>query len=125
MNSCPTAKFTCLAAALCLLAAWTAAAAPDGTVAFDRAGSRLTITVGGAPFATYVWKDGEVSRPYFAHLCVPGAGQVTRNFPPDPVADRDNDDHATYHPGAWLAFGDINGADDWRLKAPVVHERFA
>ena len=28
------------------------------------------------------------------------------------------------HPGLWLAFGDISGADSWRNKAPVEHEAF-
>jgi hypothetical protein len=28
------------------------------------------------------------------------------------------------HPGLWLAFGDVSGADFWRNKAKVTHERF-
>jgi hypothetical protein len=30
-------------------------------------------------------------------------------------------DHPTFHPGIWLAFGDLSGADNWRLSAPVSH----
>jgi hypothetical protein len=33
-------------------------------------------------------------------------------------------DHATIHPGIWLAFGDLDGSDFWRNKARVVHESF-
>ena len=36
----------------------------------------------------------------------------------------DADDHALLHPGLWLAFGDMNGHDSWRLKAKVAHEQF-
>src|SRR5205823_922437 len=47
---------------------------------------------------------------------------VTRNHPP--VKGQDPTDHATMHPGLWLAFGDLCGADDWRNRASVHHERF-
>ena len=33
---------------------------------------------------------------------------------------QDLDDHPTMHPGLWLAFGDINGADFWRNKGRVL-----
>jgi hypothetical protein len=46
---------------------------------------------------------------------------VTRNHPPQPG---DLNDHATFHPGVWLAFGDLSGADSWRLKARVEHVEF-
>ena len=61
-------------------------------------------------------------RPYFTHVYAPGAVPVTRRFPP--VEGTDPTDHATMHPGLWLAFGDINGADFWRNKGRVEHERF-
>jgi hypothetical protein len=47
---------------------------------------------------------------------------VSRNHPP--VEGTDVMDHPEFHPGAWLAFGDINGSDYWRLKAPVRHVGF-
>jgi hypothetical protein len=37
---------------------------------------------------------------------------------------RDATDHATMHPGLWLAFGDISGADFWRNKGVVRHAGF-
>ena len=74
--------------------------------------------------ASYVWEDASVPRPYFSSLVAPGGTQVTRNYPPDPKHDAGNDDHATFHPGAWLAFGDINGEDFWRNRARVRHARF-
>lgn len=107
---------------MAMAVSFPSAAAPR--IAFALADDSLDITVDGHHFARYVWKDAALSRPYFMHLTAPGGEQVTRNFPPDPVADKGNDDHGTFHPGVWLAFGDINGADYWRLKAPVRHVRF-
>jgi hypothetical protein len=80
---------------------------------------RVEITIGGEPFATYVYRDPVITRPYFAHVHAPGGIQATRTQPP--VAGEDLTDHPTFHPGIWLAFGDLNGADDWRLTAPVEH----
>jgi hypothetical protein len=91
-------------------------------VGFERAPGQLRITVGGKDFATYVYHDPVITRPYFAHVRAPGGVQVTRRHPP--VEGQDPTDHATFHPGVWLAFGDLSGADGWRLRARVDHERF-
>jgi hypothetical protein len=77
----------------------------------------VRITLNGEPLATYVFADPAITRPYFAHVRAPGGTQVTRNQPP--IAGQDLVDHPTFHPGIWLAFGDVSGADDWRLVAPV------
>jgi hypothetical protein len=77
---------------------------------------QVVIHVGDEPIATYSYADPETSRPYFAHLRAPCGIQVTRNHPPQPG---DAQDHKTYHPGIWLAFGDISGSDNWRMKARV------
>ncbi len=82
--------------------------------------SQLKIVVGDNHFATYVYRDPKISRPYFAHVHTPQGIQVTRNHPPQPG---DAQDHADYHPGLWMAFGDIDGHDYWRLKARVVQDR--
>ena len=105
-------------------ASWSAPArAADGPlIEFQAEPGRIRITAGGEPVATYVYRDGEISRPYFAHLFAPGGTRVSRNHPP--VEGKDPTDHATLHPGLWLAFGDLSGADCWRNKARVEHERF-
>jgi hypothetical protein len=92
-------------------------------VTFSREGAQLRILIGGQPFARYVWQDSKISRPYFCDLHIPGGPQLTRNHPP--VEGKDLSDHATYHPGLWLAFGDINGNDYWRLRSPVRQASFA
>ncbi|HEX3727079.1 MAG TPA: DUF6807 family protein [Pirellulales bacterium] len=96
--------------------------AAQGEISFATHDDRLTITVGGEPFAVYAWRDGQVRRPYFAHLHAPGRLQVTRNFPPR--EGQDAPDHATMHPGLWLAFGDISAGDFWRNQASVEHVEF-
>jgi hypothetical protein len=94
----------------------------SGDVTFTRGPGRLEIAVGGAPFAVYVYEDPAIPRPYFAHVRAPGGIQVTRTHPP--VEGKDATDHATVHPGIWLAFGDLGGADFWRNKGRVRHEHF-
>lgn len=97
-------------------------AAERAPISFVGEPGKLLIKVGGRPLATYVYADKEILRPYFAHVRAPGGIQVTRNHPP--VEDKDPADHATYHPGIWMAFGDVSGSDYWRNRAKVVHERF-
>ena len=97
-------------------------AADRSPVTFARAEGQLAIRVGSQPLATYVYADKEITRPYFAHVRAPGGVQVTRNHPPDKTAD--STDHATFHPGIWMAFGDLSGSDNWRNRARVVHQQF-
>jgi hypothetical protein len=97
-------------------------AADPPKVELNKQPGQVEITVGGKPFATYVYADPKISRPYFAHVHSPTGQQVTRNHPP--VAGQDKMDHPEFHPGIWLAFGDIGGNDYWRLKAPVKHVEF-
>jgi hypothetical protein len=91
-------------------------------VTFCSKDGALHIQVDRKPFATYVWGDRNVRRPYFAHLHAPNGKQVTRTHPP--VAGTDATDHDAMHPGLWLAFGDLGGADFWRNKGTVAHVEF-
>lgn len=91
-------------------------------VSFRQDENVLHIDIGGKPFADYIFVDEKISRPYFAHVKTPSGIQATRNHPPDP--EKDAADHPEYHPGIWMAFGDISGNDYWRNKARVEHESF-
>lgn len=102
------------------LAAQALAADPP-KVELNKQPGQVEITVGGKPFATYVYADPKISRPYFAHVHAPNGTQVTRNHPP--IAGKDKMDHPEFHPGIWMAFGDISGNDYWRLKAPVKQSK--
>lgn len=120
-----------LAAALiaCWGAAPSSASADDVTpgrrvaLTFEERQVRIDIRDGAqsTPFATYVFVDEAISRPYFCNLHTPSGRLVTR---PRPLGPGDLDDHPDLHPGLWLAFGDLNGSDFWRLKAPVRHVGF-
>lgn len=91
-------------------------------VAFEQNDTSLRITIDGKPFATYMWQDRNILRPYFAHVHAPDGKPVTRNQPP--VEGKDATDHANMHPGIWLAFGDLGGSDFWRNKGSVQHVEF-
>jgi hypothetical protein len=112
--------FCCLAAAFFLVAPARAENSPR--VETHNLAGKVEITVGGKPFATYVYADPKITRPYFAHVRAPNGTQVTRNHPP--VPGQDKMDHPEFHPGIWMAFGDISSNDYWRLKAPVEHVEF-
>lgn len=83
--------------------------------------AQLEISLHNEVITTYVFRDPQISRPYFANIRVPGQVPLTRLHPPGP---NDFNDHPLFHPGLWLAFGDLSGADNWRLKAAVEHNRF-
>ncbi len=108
--------------ALSLVSGALCANADVPQVAFTQQPGKVLVTIAGQPVATYVYADEEITRPYFAHVRAPGGVQVTRNHPP--IEGKDPTDHATYHPGIWLAFGDISGSDYWRNRARVVHREF-
>jgi hypothetical protein len=71
---------------------------------------------------TYVTNDAEITRPFWMNLKTLTGREVTR---PRPLRPDDLDDHAAMHPGVWIAFGDVNGHDDWRLKTGVRHAGYA
>ena len=89
---------------------------------FEWASNELTILHDGEPITANVMKDPDIPRPYFYNLNTLDGVRVTRNFPP--IEGVDATDHAEYHPGLWMAYGDINGNDYWRLKHAVKHQRF-
>ena len=105
--------------AAALTSAMTAA---EHRVTFESQEDVVLIRADDRPLATYVYRDREILRPYFKGVRAPGGLQVTRHHPPregiDPV------DHVTMHPGLWLAFGDLGGADFWRNKATIAHGGF-
>lgn len=110
-----------IAFSFCVRAIRFGAAQPP-TVEFQAEPGRVLIAIGGEAVAAYVYRDEDITRPFFAHVRAPGPIQVTRNHPP--IEGQDPTDHAALHPGIWLSFGDISGNDYWRLKARTVHDKF-
>ena len=99
------------------------APAQERKLTLKQTSGTLVIEAGSKPLATYVLADNEIARPFYAHVYAPTGEPVTRSFPPQ--AGADPTDHATMHPGLWLAFGDLSGHDFWRNKGRVKHASFA
>jgi putative membrane-bound dehydrogenase-like protein len=89
--------------------------------AWEQQQGRLSILYAGRRLTDYVFVDPEILRPYFQNVQAPGGALLTRTNPP---AAGDATDHATMHPGIWLAFGDVNGEDFWRNKGRFEHVAF-
>jgi hypothetical protein len=107
------------AVALSALIGHAAYAGPPGNFAVELTPKSFNISIDERPFASYVFDDPTITRPHFANVHGPSGVRATRRQPPLP--GQDVVDHPTFHPGIWLAFGDISGVDTWRLKAPVAH----
>jgi hypothetical protein len=105
---------------VCGFVGLVAAHAPAADFAIRREADRLVVTAGDEPVAAFVFADPAVGRPAIRDLAAPGGTIVTRPCPPRKGVDAD--DHATMHPGVWLGFSDLSGADPWRHKSAV---RFA
>ena len=91
-------------------------------VRFQMRNGEVTILINSQNVGTYVHNDPVTLRPFFKNIRTLSGVQVTRNHPP--IEGQDDVDHASMHPGIWMAFGDISGFDFWRNRARVVHERF-
>ncbi|MFO0923645.1 MAG: DUF6807 family protein [Pirellulales bacterium] len=76
---------------------------------------------GDQSLASYVYRDAQITRPYWKDIRTPSGTLVSRNSPPN---EQDLADHPTMHTGIWLAFGDLGGEDYWRLKSTVKHVAF-
>lgn len=98
-------------------------AAEPALFSVEKQSDRVVISRQGRPLATYVFRDDTIPRPYFRDVHSPRGIQVTRRHPP--VKGMDLDDHPTFHPGIWQAFGDLGGSDFWRNKGRVRQVRFA
>ena len=88
----------------------------------EKAEGRLLVKLDDEVLATYVTADEQIKRPYFANVHTTSGELVTRHHPPREGMELT--DHATMHPGVWLAFGDLSGADFWRNKGVVEHVEF-
>ena len=95
---------------------------PDARFSVQEKRDRMIITLSGQSIAEFVFSNPKILRPYFAQVRTLSGRQVTRNHPP--VAGVDATDHATMHPGIWMAFGDVSGHDFWRNKGRIEHLRF-
>lgn len=105
-----------------ILAVSVTARADDKAIELQSTDSTVVMRVNAVETLRYVYRDPEVSRPYFAPVRTTSGLQVSRNHPPQ--EGQDKTDHLGLHTGIWLSFGDISGNDYWRLKARTEHVRF-
>ncbi|MCG3198654.1 MAG: hypothetical protein GHCLOJNM_03158 [bacterium] len=105
-----------------VIACLTLAPAESHELTFKTTPQKVAVLAEGEPLAMYVHEDERILRPYFCDLRALDGSPVTRNHPP--VEGVERTDHAEMHPGVWMGFGDISGADFWRNKARVRHVRF-
>lgn len=105
----------------CLIVAGATTPLSAEGLSIDESADRIVIRDGDRTIGEYRYRDEEIPRPYFCQMRAPCGVPVTRSHPPD---EQDLADHATFHPGIWVAFGDLSGADSWRLKARVEHVEF-
>jgi len=97
-------------------------AAPGGQapVTFELQGHKCDIRIDNEPFASYVFRDEGILRPYFANVYTRHGIPVTRRYPAPP----NDNDHARGQPGLSLAFGDLNGIDFFSGAGRVRHVEF-
>src|SRR5262245_56746061 len=71
-------------AAVAAVAGWTtpAPAWEPRLVGIASGDGKLEIAAEGTPWATYVYRDAAIPRPYFTRLCTPTGRRITRNHPP-------------------------------------------
>ncbi len=94
----------------------------NGGFHWSERSDRLVIALSGHSIGEFVFRDERILRPYLANVRAPDGTRATRSHPPVPGIDAV--DHDTMHPGIWLAFGDVSGADFWRNKGRMEHVGF-
>jgi hypothetical protein len=80
-------------------------------VTVDDDGRSLSVAVAAAPLTTYHYADVP-ARPYFYPLLTAAGQEVTRAYPMRTDIPGESNDHP-HHRSLWIAFGDVNGADNW------------
>lgn len=86
-------------------------ASPPGVHITDTPGHHLQVSTHGNLLTRYIYGDVP-ARPYFYPLHSPGGVPVTRAFPMQTAVPGESNDHK-HHRSLWIAFGEVNGADNW------------
>ncbi|HEX8712326.1 MAG TPA: PmoA family protein [Terracidiphilus sp.] len=81
---------------------------------------RVTITIDGKPFTSYIWPT-EVKKPVLYPIVDADGVTVTRGFPLDPKTG-ERTDHP-HHVGLWFNYSNVNGFDFWNNSDAIKAER--
>lgn len=83
------------------------------------AGRLANVWIGDQLFTTY---DAEsYARPILYPLNAPGAINLARHWPMEPVAPGEAEDHP-HHKSLWFAHGDVDGVDFWSEKGTIENQ---
>jgi hypothetical protein len=80
-------------------------------VSVEESEDRIAVYVNGNLFTAYL-KSGNPARPCFYPVRGPGGVNVTRHYPLRQDVPGETNDHV-HHRSMWIAFGDVNGVDNW------------
>jgi len=86
---------------------------------------RVDVKIGGEAFTSYNFSR-EFARPFLHPLIGPYGKPVTRGFPMLKGVPGETQDHP-HHRSFWVAWGDVNGADNWSEQpnhGRMVHQKF-
>jgi hypothetical protein len=93
------------------------AAEPEAPrIALEEQADRVVVTIDGAPFTEYRFRQDGLRRPVLFPIHGPHGLPLTRSWPVGPRLPGDPDDHP-HHESFWFAHGDVNGHDFWTGKA--------
>jgi hypothetical protein len=115
--------FLLISGAGLVLGAGTFAAPSTSTgvqVVSDVAQRRVTITIDGKPFTSYIW-PAEVKKPVLYPIIAADGVTVTRGFPLDPRPN-ERTDHP-HHVGLWFNYSNVNGFDFWNNSDAIKPAR--
>lgn len=120
-----TVCFPVLASTIAGLALATGAfAAPSAAngvrVVPDVAQHRVTITIDGKPFTSYIW-PASVKKPVLYPIVAADGITVTRGYPLDPRPG-ERTDHP-HHVGLWFNYSNVNGFDFWNNSDAIKPAR--
>ena len=86
----------------------------------DLSQRRVTITIDGKPFTSYIWPT-EVKKPVLYPIIDADGITVTRGFPLDPRPN-ERTDHP-HHVGLWFNYSNVNGFDFWNNSDAIKPAR--
>jgi hypothetical protein len=99
---------------------------PDAVALADDGAGKLDVAIGGRAFTTYNY-GSQWARPFLYPVIGPHGTCIVRNWPMVEGIAGEVQDHP-HHKGIWVAYGEVNGTDNWSEAeghARVRHAGFA
>ena len=86
----------------------------------DKNAKKITVTIGGQPFTTFLYPE-TLEKPVLFPIAAANGTIITRGFP---LATRPGDptDHP-HHIGLWFDFENVNGLDFWNNSYAIPKEK--